>query len=137
MFKQQVLARLSSIFATLASLFQNTLFFMIASWLTTRIPSDYNLLLVTCTVIVAIAIGAGLQALLEIASKSESLYTAPTGIAAWMTGSIVYLMTQFVGTTLARYMSIVLPADEDFFHSVMPKTLLILACVGLALRIYA
>ena len=137
MFKQQVLARLSSIFATLASLFQNTLFFMIASWLTTRIPSDYNLLLVTCTVIVAIAIGAGLQALLEIASKGESLYTAPTGIAAWMTGSIVYLMTQFVGTTLARYMSIVLPADEDFFHSVMPKTLLILACVGLALRIYS
>lgn len=136
MFKEQVLARLSAIFATLTSLFQNTLFFMIAQWLTTRIPSDYNLLLVTCTVIVAIAIGAGLQALLEIASKDQSLYTAPTGIAAWMTGSIVYLLTQFVGTTLARYMSIVLPADEDFYHSVMPKTLLILACVGLALRIY-
>lgn len=137
MFKQEALARLSSIFATLTGLFQNTLFLMIANWLTTRIPSDYNLLLVTCTVIVAIAIGAGLQALLEIASKGKSLYTAPTGIAAWMTGTIVYLMTQFVGTTLARYMSIVLPADEDFFHSVMPKTLLILACVGLALRIYA
>jgi len=137
MFKEQVLKRLASIFASLTGLFQNTLFFMIANWLTARIPSDYNLLIVTCTVIVAIAIGAGLQALLEIASQSVSLYTAPTGIAAWMTGSIVYLMTQFVGTTLARYMSIVLPADEDFFHSVMPKTLLILACVGLALRIYA
>ena len=136
MFKTDVLKRLSRNLESLTGLFQNTLFFMIANWLTTRIPSDYNLLLVICTVVVAVSIGAGLQALLDEASQGDTIYTAPTAIAAWMTGTIVYLLTQFVGTTLARYMSIVLPSDEDFVHDVMPKTLLILACVGLALRVY-
>jgi hypothetical protein len=136
MFKTKVLEQLSDNLRLISALFQNTLFFMIASWLTTRIPSDYNLLIVIFTVVVATSIGAGLQALLGEASKSDTIYTAPTAIAAFMTGTIVNLMTQFVGTTLARYMTVVLPADEDFFHDVMPKTLLILACVGLALRVY-
>lgn len=136
MFKKEVLQRLAEIVVSLSGLFQNTLFFMIASWLTTKIPSDFNLLVVISTVFVLISIGAGLQAVLEITSRQESIYMAAASIAAWMTGSIVYLLAQFAGTTLARYMSVVIPVDEDFYHNVMPKTLLILACVGLALRLY-
>lgn len=127
---------------TLNGVLMNALFFQIASYITDTLSSEYNLLVVLGIAGFIIVYVVTLSVTCELMVEDETCLSEYTrsvvDVIGWCLDKVSYFMSQFVGTTSARYLQGLSP-DHGRRQSILVTVVIsapLLFLIGVAHRIY-
>lgn len=120
----------------------NALFFQIASYITDTLSSEYNLLVVLgiagFIILYVVTMSATCELMVEDASCLNEYTRSTVDVIGWILDKVSYFMSQFVGTTSARYLQGLSP-DHGKRQSILTTIIIsvpLLFLIGVANRIY-